>query len=462
MFEFTKKPQSAALAFIVAGAIWFIVGTLYGLIAAIHLVAPEFFNNIPWLVFGRARPIHVNTVIYGFVVSTLFGCGLYYLPALLKTSLWSQPLAWFSFFCWNTTVLSGPFTFSFGITQGREYAEYIWIFDVILELGLISLAINAVMTILKRKENILYVSIWYLVGAIMWTIIFYFLGNVMWRPSTGALPGLLDSIFLWFYAHDLPGLLLTPLAVGAAYFVIPRVTQTPLYSHTLSLIGFWTLVALYSHIGGHHLLQTPIPAWLKSITVIDSVLMIIPVFTATINIWLTARQRGGSVLSDPPARWVILGLVWYIIVGIQGSLQSLPSIQRVTHFNNWVIGHAHIAVLGFSGFIAVGAAWHILPLILKKKLYSKKLVNLQFGLVMIGLVGFFIVLTAAGLIQGEAWNNGEVVYKVLPELSVFMGLRAALGVLIIVGAFIGIYNLFMTIKHGEPFEPLPIEETTPL
>ncbi len=462
IFDFTRQPSSAALAFLVAGTVWFIVGTLYGMVSAIHLMAPEFWNNIPFLVFGRARPIHVNTVLYGFVTSTLIGCGLYYTPALLKTKLWSEPMAWLSFVLWNITVLSGPLTFSFGITQGREYSEYIWIFDVSLWLSLLLLVFNLIKTIGIRRENVLYVSIWYFLGAIMWTSTSYPIGNVMWHPSTGAMPGLLDSLFLWFYGHDLPGMLLTPLAVGVAYFVIPRVTKTPLYSHTLSLIGFWTLVILYSHIGGHHLLQSPIPNWLKMITVVDSVLMLIPVFTVIANIWLTARQRSGPVISDPAARWVMMGIIWYLIVGIQGTVQSLPGIQRVTHFTNWTVGHAHIAVLGFSGFIAIGGLWHVLPLITKRKLYSQKLVNLQFGLVMIGLTGFFFVLTIAGLIQGSAWVNGEVIPRVLPELSVYMALRAMFGVFIVAGAFIGMYNIYKTIRYGELFEPKPVTEDTPV
>ena len=234
MFEFTKKPKSAALAFIIAGAFWFIVGTFYGLFSAIHLMAPEFFNNIPALVFGRTRPIHVNTVLYGFVVSTLIGSGLYYMPALLKRNLWSEPLAWLSFLLWNITVLSGPLTFSFGMSQGREYQEYLWIFDVMLVIAILTLIVNLVMTILTRVENRLYVSVWYFVSSFLWIGGSYFLGNVMWNPPSGALPGILDSIFLWFYGHVLPGLLLTPLAIGAAYFVVPRSNKnSALFPHLI-------------------------------------------------------------------------------------------------------------------------------------------------------------------------------------------------------------------------------------
>ncbi len=458
MLSFTRKPQSAAVAFLVIGAFWFLTGTVYGLFSAIHLASPEFFSNIPWLVFGRSRPVHVNTMVFGFVANMLIGCALYYVPALLRTRLWSERLGWVSLALWNLTVLSGPATFSEGITQGREYAEYIWVFDIALTVAVLLLILNLIMTIAERRENTLYVSIWYAVGALLWTAGTYPIGNVIWHPGTGALSGLLDSVFLWFYGHNLVGLLLTPLAIGAAYFVIPRVTRTPLFSHTLSLVGFWTLVALYSHIGGHHILQAPIPNWLKTVSVVDSMAMIVPVATVLVNLWVTARGKGGSLWADPAGRFVIAGTIWYLIVCTQGPIQSLPSVQKITHFSNWVVGHAHIAVLGFSGFIALGGLWHILPLASGRRVYSGKLVNLQFGLVLFGLIGFFLVLSTAGLVQGEAWRNGELVYRVLPQIAIYMVLRAALGAFIFSAAAIGLYNVIMTLRRGERFTPEPLEE----
>lgn len=437
----------------VAGAVWFLVGMLYGLAGAIHLMAPEFFNNISWLVFGRVRPSHINTVIFGFTVSTLIGCGLYFVPVLLKTKLWSEPLAWISWGLWNIAVLSGPVCFSMGYTQGREYAEYLWPADVAVMLAMVLILFNLIMTIADRKEPILYVSVWYFTATFLWTAGVYPIGNVMWHPATGAAGGILDSLYLWFYGHNLPGVLLTPLAVGAAFYVIPRVTRTPLYSHAMSLIGFWTLVALYTHIGGHHLLQAPIPAWLKAMSIVDSMAMAVPVFTVLVNLWMTARGRGGRLWADPAGRFVLAGTIWYFLTCIQGPLQSLPYLQQVTHFSNWTVGHAHIAILGFVAYIALGAMWHILPDMTGRRIYSLHLVNLQFWLITMGLIGFFIVLTIAGLIQGHAWHNGEMVYRVLPEIAVYMALRAAFGVSVIAASVIGLYNLVMTIRYGERFDP---------
>lgn len=452
-WEYLGSTNSASAAYLVAGAVWFFLGASYGMTTAIHLVSPEFFNNIPWLVFGRTRPSHVNTVIYGFVVSAGVGAALHYVPALLKTRLWSERLGWLSWLFWQAAVISGPACFSFGISQGREYAEYIWPFDCCVMAALLLLLVNLVMTVANRTEKSLYVSVWYILGMALWTAGVYPIGNVMWNPPSGAMPGLLDSIFLWFYGHNLVGLLLTPAALGAAYYVIPRVCKTPLFSHTLSLVGFWALVAIYTHIGGHHILQSPIPQWLKTLSVVDSMAMIVPVMTVLINLWLTARGRFGMLWHDIAGRWVLVGTLWYLVTCIQGPIQSLPSVQKVTHFNNWTIGHAHIAVLGFSGFIALGAMWHVLPAVAGREIWSRRLLNIQFGLVMFGLAGFFAVLTTAGLIQGHAWYNGETEYRVLPQIVPYMALRAMLGLFIITGALLGLINVILTFTHGPRPQP---------
>jgi cbb3-type cytochrome c oxidase subunit I len=461
MLTYFRKPNSAALAFMVAGAFWFVLGTIYGLFSAIHFVDPEFFSNISYLTVSRVRSTHTNTVIFGFATTTLIGAGLYYTPALLRTRLWSEPLAWVSFFFWNLTIASGPITFGSGHSQGREYTEYLWFFDISFMLAVLIMVVNLVMTVIDRREKTIYVSVWYFVAMFLWTAGSYPIGNVIWLPPDGALAGMLDSIYLWFWGHVLPGLVLTPVAVGAAYFVIPRVVRQPLNSHTLSLIGFWSLVFFYTHIGGHHILQTPIPAWLKVMSVASSMSMVVPVFVALANLWLTARGFGGRLLADPAGRWVITGTIWYLITCIQGPVQSLPVVQRVTHLTNWTVGHTHIAVLGFAGFIAIGSLWHILPLITHRLNWSNRLINLQFGLVLFGLTGFFVVLTIAGLIQGESWNNGETEYRTLEMMWPYMTLRLAAGVSIVTGAIIGFYNLIMSIRKGTPFSPLPLEREAP-
>jgi cytochrome c oxidase cbb3-type subunit 1/cytochrome c oxidase cbb3-type subunit I/II len=257
--------------------------------------------------------------------------------------------------------------------------------------------------------------------------------------------GIPDAILLWFYGHNVFGLLLTPLSAAVAYYVIPRACRAPLYSHTLSLLGFWALIVVYTHIGTHHLLQVPVPTWLKVVAIVDSVAMVIPVMAFLINIWYTAKGRLGEIHADIGAKFVFTGTIMYFFVSIQGSLMALPDVQRVTHFNNWVVAHAHIGVLGFAGMIALGGLYYTVPKLTGKPLFSRFLADFQYWMILIGMVGFTIVLTIAGLIQGNAWLNGETVYRVLPEIHIYYVVRAGLGLLIFSSAVLGFYNIVRTL-----------------
>lgn len=448
----SRTDDAAAKVFLVSGAAWFVVGTFAGLFSAIHLVAPDLLAGIPWLVFGRIRPVHTNTVLFGFVTVMLIGSALHILPRVLNTKLFSNPMAILAGIFMNLAVFIGDIALMMGYTQGREYAEYIFPCDVLILAAFVLLSLVIAATIVQRRERLLYISAWYFVGAVMWTAILYPLGNVMWHPATGSETGIIDAIFLWFYGHNIFGLLVTPLAVGIGYYMVPRISGAPIYSQLLGIIGFWTLLAFYTHIGGHHLLQAPAPTWLKTVSVIDSFAMMLPVATVLINWWYTSRGRFSRFMGSPAAKLFLVGSIWYAVVCVQGPLQSLAWVQRVTHFNNWVIGHSHIAVLGFTGFIALGGMYYTLPYITGRKIFSEKMVNIQYWLVLIGLLDFFLSLTAAGLIQGHVWLFGGTVYSSVPMLKPYMVLRLAGGLLIITGAVIGLHNVIMTFLKGEPIE----------
>lgn len=439
------EKNQTSLLFIMTSAFWMAVATFIGLLAATELIAPDLTRGMGWLVFGRLRPMHVNLVLFGFVTPGLLGAAFYYLPRLLKTELFSERLGMLTAGLWNLMVTAGALTLSAGFSQGREYAEFIWPVDMLIVTAMGLVLYNFVMTVKNREEKTLYVSVWYANAAIVLTGLTFALGNVIWRPTSGALTGIPDAIILWFYGHNIFGLLLTPLAAGVAYYVIPRACRNPLYSHTLSLLGFWSLIIVYTHVGTHHLLQVPVPTWLKVIGIVDSVGMVIPVMAFLINIWYTAKGRLGEVHADVSAKFVFTGTIMYFFVSIQGSMMALPDVQRITHFNNWVVGHAHIGVLGFAGMIALGGIYYVLPKVLDRPLYSRFLADLQYWLVLIGVTGFTVVLTIVGLIQGTAWLNGETVYRVLPELHVYYVIRASLGVMIFTGALIGLYNVLRTL-----------------
>ncbi len=434
-----------ARAFCLTSAFWFAFATSIGMVAAGYLIAPDFMANISFLQFGRIRPIHVNLVLFGFVTPGLLAAAHYYVPRLLRTELFSQKVGLISVIIWNVAVVSAVVSLSTGHSQGREYAELIWPVDMLVIVSFALVVLNLLMTVRQRKEPVLYVSIWYACAAVILTALTFSLGNVIWRPDTGALLGIPDAILLWFYGHNVFGLLLTPLTLGLAYYVIPIVTRNPLYSHTLSLIGFWSLLVVYTHIGTHHLLQVPVPTWLKVVATVDSVAMVIPVMVFLINIWYTAKGKLGEIHADIAGKFIFTGTIFYFFVSIQGSIMALPQVQRITHFNNWVIAHSHLGVLGFAGLSALGGLYYILPKVTGKPLYSRYLADLQYWLVLIGIVGFTVVLTIAGLIQGNSWFTGETLYRTLPEIHPYYVVRLSIGLLIALGAYIGLYNVIRTI-----------------
>jgi len=429
-----------------------VVGTLAGFTGAIELVAPDLLGNIPWMVFGRVRQVHTNVVMFGFVGTGLLGVAHYLVPTLLRTPLYSERLGKLTLWLWNLAIAVGVITLSMGYTQNREYAEFIWPIDIGVLIVLAFVSYNLFQTLKRRTENLLYVSIWYIFGALIFTFFTYFFGNAVWNPETGSITGMPDAILAWFYGHNILGFFFTPLAVAAAYYIIPIVCRAPLYSHTLSLIGFWSILLLYSHIGTHHLIQAPAPTWLKVIAITGSVGMVVPVMTVLVNLWLTMKDRLGNIHSDIGGKFVFAGTVWYVLTCIQGPLQSLPYVQRLTHFTNWVIAHAHMGVLGFAGMITLGAMYFTLPRVTGRPLHSRRLADIQYWLLLIGTVGFFTVLTTAGLIQGNGWLNGETVYRILPQIHLYMVLRAGIGILIIGGAVIGLYNISMSLYSSKSTE----------
>jgi cbb3-type cytochrome c oxidase subunit I len=445
------EPYGTTRAFFLSSALWFVTGALMGLTDATHLSAPELLApNVSWLTFGRIRPVHTTTMIFGFVGTGLLGAAHYMIPTLLRTSLFSERLGKLSLWVWNLSIAAGGITLMAGYSQGREYAEWIWPVDIGILAAFLLMFWNFFQTAQRREERILYVSVWYIFAALVFTWFIYFFGNAVWNPGSGAITGMPDAILAWFYGHGVVGLFLTPLAVAIAYYVIPIATRSPLYSHTLSLIGFWTILVIYTHIGTHHLLQTPVPTWLKVLSISGSIGMIVPVMTVLVNLWLTMRGRLGYLHADIGGKFVMAGLVWYILTCLQGPLQALPVIQRVTHLNNWVIAHAHMGVLGFSGIIALGGIYFILPRVTGRPIYSQRLADIQYWLVLLGMAGFFTVLTAAGLVQGHSWINGEVVYRTLPQLHPYLVVRASIGLLLVSASFIGLYNIFMSI-YGTRF-----------
>lgn len=441
---------STCRRFILSGAWWFLIAVIVGLTAATELVAPDAVQS-PYLIFPRIRPIHVNTNVFGFLSMLLIGATLFSVCRLSRAPLWSERLGNWTMWLWNLSVLIGMITLALGYTQAREYAEYVWPLDVTIVLCLILLAINVFQTLRSRREHLIYVSNWYAIGALIATLVVYPIGNVMWH-FRGSMTGVLDAEWTWFYAHNIFGTWITPMALGLCYFWVPREADKPLYSHTLSMLGFWPYFCFYLQVGTHHLIEAPVPGWMKLVAEVNSVGLLIPVYAFLTNQWMTMRRRWWRVPDSLVLKFLMAGTVMYMLVSTEGAALSLPSVQRLTHFTQIIIGHSHLGLLGFAGFIACGAGYGALRE-MYGAIWSERLAHLQYWLMLIGIAGFLLFLDDAGLIQGSAWRNGEVVYRVLPELSGdFLG-RAVVGCFIVVGAALQVYNFHRTMRMGVPRPP---------
>ena len=442
---FTKE-NSASKNFMISAAIWIVLGVLMGLTLALQFVFPDLFRGVPPLVFSRLRQEHVNTVVFAFLSGAMMGMWLYIVPQLTGRRLWSEPLGNLTVILWNLAVAYGVVNLAMAHTQSREYAEFIWVVDVAVMITLLINMFNIYMTVGHRVENKLYVSLWYICGTVIWMPLLYFIGNVMWNPPTGAITGINDTIFNWFYGHNILGLWFTTGLLPVIYYIVPRETRTPLYSHFLSLVAFWGIAFFYTGVGAHHLLWAPIPYWLRTIAVAESIGMILPVVAFMMNIFLTMRGNWNKALTSIPLRYVLTGWLAYILVSYQGSHQALRPINELTHFTQYVPGHAHLALLFFAASVVMGGTFYALPRILKCRIFSRKLANVQYALYVIGFIFFFSGFVLTGLVQGTAWvHQGLPVWSVLPGLRPYMALRAMGGVLVVLSFILFCYNVLATV-----------------
>jgi len=420
----------------------------------VKFVYPDFLSGYAWLQFGRLRPVHVTLAAFGWLSMVQVAMAYYAVPRLAKRELYSERLARLSVLLWNLFILLAAATLLAGMTQGREYAELVYPLDLLFLLLLGVVAYNLVRTVLARREEKLYVSLWYFLAALVWMPVVYFVGNAMW--AGGALYGVNDAIVNWFYGHNILGLWFTPLGVGAAYYLLPKLVRKPLYSHRLSLLGFWTLGLFYPWVGTHHLIFGPVPVWAQTVAIAASVAMLLPVLAVTVNFWKTiegrwhllsqAEQGRRFAQSDCTAlKFLVLGGVWYLLTCLQGPFQALRAVQPYVHFTNWVVAHAHLALLGAFSFWGFACIYYVMPRLTGKEL-SPRLARAHFYLLTLGLSGFVASLTIAGLIQGSSWQAGVAFVKVVAALKPYLIVRLASAALMVASVYLFLYAFFSSLR----------------
>ncbi len=439
-------PGTATIYFGFSSILWFIIGTGLGSFNAAKLAFPDFVTGTELFAFGHMRQVHVLAVILGWISMAFAMTMMYMTPALGNTRLWSEKLGVWTAFLWNVGLSLGLFLLWLGITSGREYSDLIWPIDLVVVFGvLLPLGINVWMTIAQRKTQGIYITNWFFGACIFMVIIVFLVGN---SAEMFNLTGLTEGYLTFWFAHNVLGLWITPVAAAIAYYTIPKLSGNPLYSHRIGHLHFWAIIAFYSTPASHHLLSAPLPEWLKSFASVEGVLILIPAVAFVANILLTIKGRWSMFVENIETKFSITGVLLAIPLNMQGGFQQTRAINWYVHGTGWIVAHAHLALLGMSSFLEIAAVYFGLQQMLKRKLYSLALANFHYWFVIIGFCIYWISMTIAGLIQG-----GGKIYEV-PYIDVviaehpYMIARWIGGTMVFTGNVVWLYNMYMTAREG--------------
>lgn len=448
---FSNQEGSASRNFMISALWWSIFAMGAGLFAGMEFSVPDLVHNVPQLSMPHLRMWHVNGVAIGWLSMGYVGSMFYMVPNLAKTKLWSERLGNVTMWAWNLLMVGAFCTLLNGATEGREYAELGAVLDVFALLALFCISANVYMTIVHRRVKKLYVSLWYFLGALFWFPLVYLIG----QRTFVQLPGLNDAIIGWFYGHNILGMWFTTVGVGMMYYLLPRTTGNPLYSHGLSMLGFWGIALFYAPTGTHHILQSPVPEWLKAIAVISSVFLLVPVFTVLTNFFMTMKGKWPLMITDMPTRFTVTSCLFYLVTCTQGPFQATRWINWYLHFSQWVVGHAHLALLGTFSFILSASIYYGLPRVTGREWYSQGLIRAHWWLKFLGFLLMMTSLTIAGLIQAAGWAFGIPVDQWSLTIRPYWFLRAISGVMIVLGQLFFAYNTYKTL-----YTPAKVEVKT--
>ncbi len=447
--------------FAIATIIFGVIGMLVGLLAALQLVLPSFNFGIAETTFGRIRPLHTNAAIFAFVGNGIF-MGVYYsLQRLLKTPMFSKTLSNLHFWGWQAIILAAAITLPLGITSAKEYAELEWPIDIAIAVVWIIFGINMFATILRRRENHLYVAIWFYIATWVTVTVLHVGNNLeipvnMWK-SYPVFAGVQDALVQWWYGHNAVAFFLTTPYLGLMYYFLPKAANRPVYSYKLSIIHFWALIFIYIWAGPHHLLYTSLPDWAQSLGSVFSIMLIAPSWGGMLNGLLTLRGAWDRVRQDPILKFMVVAVTAYGMATFEGPMLSLKSVNAISHYTDWTIGHVHIGTLGWNGFLTFGILYWLVPRIFQTKLYSMKMANSHFWIGTLGILFYAIPLYWAGWTQSLMWKQftpeGFLKYgnflETVTQLIPMYALRALGGTLYFVGMIMAVYNLFKTMAIGK-------------
>jgi cytochrome c oxidase cbb3-type subunit 1 len=451
-----KQLLYPALAFLIIGLL---LGTFISISGFLY---PELIQN-QYATFGRLRPVHVGTVALLWLMTVDMALFYFIVPRLCGIRLWSLKLANYTNILWLFTLIVGVYSYPFGTNWGWEYAElptFVGFIPVkaLVVFSWILFSINMIMTVKNRRYEKMYVSLWYALGALFWTAITFIMGIFL----INMVPGGISRVNInFFYVHNLVGLIFTPMGLAIAYYFIPKISKTPLYSHKLSMVGFWSIALVYAWVGAHHIIHGPMSQWLQTTSIVFSIWLFIPVWTVIINFFGTLKGHFELYSSKVSIRFLMMGTFFYLVTSLQGSLQALRNVNEITSKTDWIISHSHIALYGTFTFFAFGSIYYVVETISKREVWSSRLANWHFGLNFWGSMLMFITLMIGGYLQGFKWaswadGSGYAEYRVnlsrLPflqtvaEMWFWWSLRSFSGFLIIAGNLLFVFNIYKTLS----------------
>ncbi|MBI4232127.1 cbb3-type cytochrome c oxidase subunit I [Candidatus Peregrinibacteria bacterium] len=430
-------------AHLIASVVFFITLIIAGLLFSLQFLYRYPFPNTELLSPGRIRMIHTNLAAYGFIVNAFIAGLLWAIPRMTKLPMLSAKLGWFIFWTWQAIVMATILGILTGYAQAIEWGETPIFVDPFVVIGAVLLVINLITPIIKCKDESLYVSLWYFSAGFIWLCLTYLMGNYF--PQF-FVPGAAGAAISGLFIHDLVGLFVTPMGWGLMYYFVPIILKKPIWSHGLSLIGFWALAFCYPLNGVHHYLWSPIPMYAQYGAVVSTVAVEIVVTTVLINFFATLWGSSDALRTSIPLRWFYTGMICYFITCLQCSIQVLLTVQEIIHFTDWVVGHAHLVMFGVFGFWIMGFLTYLWPKVVGKPWHSELLNGWHYWLTTIGMGLMFFDLVAGGLLQGFLWKNLSPWEDSITYSIPFWAVRAAAGIMIFIGQVIFVYNLWATTK----------------
>ncbi|MEQ3724139.1 cytochrome-c oxidase, cbb3-type subunit I [Alcanivorax sp.] len=452
--------------FTVMSVVWGIVGMAVGVFIAAQLAWPALNFNIPWLSFGRLRPLHTNAVIFAFGGSALMGTSYYVVQRTCSAVLAFPKLAAFSFWGWQVVIVAAAITLPMGFTSTKEYAELEWPIDILITLVWLAYAVVFFTTIAKRRTSHIYVANWFYGAFIIAIALLHVVNNlavpVSLMKSYSAYSGAIDAMVQWWYGHNAVGFFLTAGFLGMMYYYIPVQAQRPVYSYRLSIVHFWALIAVYMWAGPHHLHYTSLPDWAQSLGMVFSIVLLAPSWGGMINGMMTLSGAWHKLRTDPIIRFMIVALSFYGMSTFEGPMMAIKTVNALSHNTDWTIGHVHAGALGWVAMITIGATYVMVPrLFERKQMYSISWINTHFWLSTIGTVLYIASMWVSGIMQGLMWRavntDGTLTYNFVQELverHPFYIIRLLGGIIFLSGMILMAVNVYKTIRaerdcHGE-------------